>query len=132
MASSKDKAIALKDSYVDTLIKGGVTEPVQYMPETNYGDVALDPVTIGIGAAMATSAAGLWHLPEMHETMTGLTGAVFNTEMRETRGEKGRRENHKQNRGPALLKMLGIGNYDPFNYDEDYFDRTGKIKKKTN
>jgi len=130
MASSKDKAIALKDSYVDTLVKGGVTKPVQGMPETNHGEVALDPVTIGIGAAVAGSAVGLWHLPEMHETMTGLTGAVFNTEMRETRDQKARRENHKQNRGPALLKTFGIGNYDPHNYDEDYFDKTGKIKKK--
>ena len=130
MASSKDKAIALKDSYVDSLVKGGVTKPVQGMPETNHGEVAIDPVSIGIGAAAVGSAVGLWHLPEMKETMTGLTGAVFNTEMRETRDQKARRENHKQNRGPALLKMFGIGNYDPFNYDEDHFDRTGKIKKK--
>ena len=90
MASSKDKAIALKDSYVDTLVKGGVTEPVQRMPETDQGEVAIDPVTIGIGAAVAGSAAGLWHLPEMHETMTGLTGAVFNTENARNTRSKGK------------------------------------------
>ena len=32
MASSKDKAIALKDSYVDGLLKGGVTAPAPSTP----------------------------------------------------------------------------------------------------
>ena len=40
MASSQDRAIALKDSYVDTLLKGGVTAPLQGMPETDMGQQA--------------------------------------------------------------------------------------------
>ena len=40
MASSQDKAIALKDSYVDTLLKGGVTAPLQGMPEQDMGEQA--------------------------------------------------------------------------------------------
>ena len=128
-ATAQEKAYNLKDGYVADLVdKSKKNTPV--LPETNHGEVAIDPITIGIGAAVATSAAGLWHLPEMHEAATGLTGAIFNTEMRETRGQKARRENDKQNRGPSLLKMIGIGNYDRFNYDKRHFDRTGKIKKK--
>lgn len=40
MASSKVKAIALKDSYVDSLLKGGVTAPAGGMPEQDMGQQA--------------------------------------------------------------------------------------------
>ena len=53
MASSKDKAIALKDNYVDALLKGGVTAPAGGMPEVNMGNqssVHFNPVSGQIGA----------------------------------------------------------------------------------
>ena len=49
MASSKDKAIALKDNYVAGLIEGGVTSPNPTMPERDMGNVAGDVWHIGRG-----------------------------------------------------------------------------------
>ena len=52
MASSKDKAIALKDNYVAGLIEAGATAPAPTMPEIDMGqqaavyeDVGLEKVT---------------------------------------------------------------------------------------
>ena len=40
MASSKDKAIALKDNYVAGLIEAGATAPMPTMPEKDMGEIA--------------------------------------------------------------------------------------------
>ena len=40
MASSKDKAIALKDNYVAGLIEAGATAPMPTMPEQDMGEQA--------------------------------------------------------------------------------------------
>ena len=40
MASSRDRAISLKDNYVAGLIEGGATAPVQGMKERNFGEQA--------------------------------------------------------------------------------------------
>ena len=53
MASSQDKAIALKDSYVDTLLKGGVTAPIQGMPEVDMGNTASMIVNLDTGMISA-------------------------------------------------------------------------------
>ena len=50
MASSQDKAIALKDSYVDSLLKGGVTAPAGGMPETDMGDTASMMIDLNRGS----------------------------------------------------------------------------------
>ena len=118
MASSKDKAIALKDSYVDGLIKDGVTKPVQGMPETDYGEVALDPITAAVGIAALGSAA-MYHLPEINNAV----GGYF--------GDEGAFRNDQQNRGRSLLKTFGIGDYDKYDYNDAHFDRTGEIKPYT-
>lgn len=40
MASSRDKAISLKDNYVAGLIEGGATAPIQGMKEQDMGEQA--------------------------------------------------------------------------------------------
>jgi len=120
MASSKDKAIALKDSYVDTLVKGGVTEPVQGMPETNHGEVALDPITASLGVA-AVAGAVIHHLPELNKAV-GSYGYL----------PRGSFENDKKNRVKSNIKTLtGFGDYDSTDFNRRHFDKTGEIKPYT-
>ena len=47
MASSKDKAIALKDNYVAGLIEAGATAPMPTMPEQDMGQQASVIMDIG-------------------------------------------------------------------------------------
>jgi hypothetical protein len=128
-ATAQEKAYNLKDSYVADLVdKGKKDAPV--MPETNHGDVAIDPVTLGIGAAAVGAATSIWHLPELEQGAKAVVGALYNTSFDKDRGEA---ENFKQNRGPALLNLFtGLGGYDPSNYDQDHFDKTGKIRPDSN
>ena len=120
MASSKDKAIALKDSYVDTLVKGGVTEPAQRMPETNHGEVALEPVSTMIGIGIAAGAA-LHHLPELNKAVGSYNYLP-----------RGSYEKDKKNRVQSNIKTLtGFGDYDSTDFNHQHFDKTGEIKPYT-
>ena len=120
MASSKDKAIALKDSYVDTLVKGGVTEPVQGMPERDHGEVALEPISASIGLGIAAGAV-FHHLPELKKAM-GSYGYL----------PRGSFENDKKNRVRSNIKTLtGFGDYDSTDFNRQHFDKTGEIKPYT-
>ena len=49
MASSKDKAIALKDNYVAGLIEAGATAPAPTMPEQDMGEQASVIVNLDSG-----------------------------------------------------------------------------------
>ena len=49
MASSKDKAIALKDNYVAGLIEAGATAPMPTMPEQNLGEIASRNLNVDTG-----------------------------------------------------------------------------------
>ena len=126
-ATAQEKAYNLKDNYVADLVdKGKKDTPV--LPETKHGDVAIDPITLGIGAAGVAAATSIWHLPELEQGAKAIVGAVYNTKFEKDRG---RLENFKQNRGPALLDLFtGLGSYDPGNYDQDHYDKTGKIRPK--
>ena len=120
MASSKDKAILLKDSYVDSLVKGGVTKPVQGMPETDHGEVALEPVSTMIGLGIAAGAT-LHHLPELKKAV-GNYGYL----------PKGSFENDKKNRVQSNIKTLtGLGDYDSTDFNHQHFHKTGEIKPYT-
>ena len=123
-ATAQEKAYNLKDNYVADLVdKGKKDNPV--LPETKHGDVAIDPITLGIGAAAIGAATSLWHLPEIEQGAKAVVGTLYNTDFKEDRGQA---ENFKQNRGPALLNLFtGLGPYDPNNYDQDHYDKTGKI-----
>jgi len=95
------------------------------LPETDHGEVALEPLTMAIGAAVA-GAATLWHQPEVirgfEAVLEPLTGSKFPKE------PAGRIQNDKQNRGKRLLKQFGIGNYNSDNYDREHFRKTGKAR----
>ena len=69
MASSQDRAIALKDSYVDTLLKGGVTAPLQGMPETDMGDTASIHTDVRTGRTLAINDGIPDHY--LHDYRTG-------------------------------------------------------------
>ena len=120
MASSKDKAITLKDSYVDKLVKGGVTKPVQGMPETDHGEVALEPVSTMVGIGLAAGTV-MHHFPEINKDLGGYWASP-----------KGSCENAKKNRVRSNLKNLfGIGDYDSHDFNHRHFDKTGEIKPYT-
>jgi hypothetical protein len=119
-SSAKDKAHALKDSYVDTLVKGGVTEPAQRMPETDLGKVALEPVSTMIGLGVAAGAV-LHHLPELNKAV-GNYGYL----------PRGSFENDKKNRVKSNIRTLtGFGDYDNTDFNKQHFDKTGEIKPYT-
>ena len=129
MASSSTKAIELKDAYVSDLIsKGHGKQPEIKMPEVNHGDVAIEPVTMAIGAAIA-GAATLWHTPEVMSGFKSVLGPLTGTKFQKERA--GVIENDKQNRGKRLLKQFGIGDYNSEDYDPEHFNKTGKIKPMT-
>ena len=129
MASSSAKAIELKDAYVSDLIsKGHGKQPEIKMPEVNHGDVAIEPVTMAVGAAIA-GATALWHTPEVMEGIKSMIGPVYGVKI--DKEDPGRHENDKQNRAGLLLGQFGIGNYDSDNYDREHFSKTGKIKPRT-
>ena len=120
MTSSKDKAISLKDSYVDSLVKGGVTEPVQGMPETDHGNVAIDPITASLGVA-ALAGVAIHHLPELNKAV-GSYGYL----------PRGSFENDKKNRVRSNIKTLtGLGDYDSTDFNKHHFDKTREIKPYT-
>jgi len=121
MASSKEKAVGLKDAYVSDLIsKGHGKQPEIKMPEVNHGDVAIEPLTMAVGAAIA-GATALWHTPEIMEAGKSIVGD-------RAKEDPGRHQNDKQNRGRLLLNQLGIGNYNSNNYDREHFRKTGKAR----
>ena len=129
MASSSTKAIELKDAYVSDLIsKGHGKQPEIKMPEVNHGDVAIEPVTMAVGAAIA-GATALWHTPEVMEGIKSMIGPVYGVDI--PKEDPGRLENDKQNRAGLLLGQFGIGNYNSEDYDPEHFNKTGKIKPMT-
>ena len=76
MASSSAKAIELKDAYVSDLIsKGHGKQPEIKMPEVDHGDVAIEPLTMAIGAAVA-GAAALWRTPEIMEAGSNILSGL--------------------------------------------------------
>ena len=79
MASSKDKAIALKDSYVESLLKGGVTAPAGGMPEVHMGEqssVHFSPNTGQIGYINDGDPSSYIHYDD-GSTYKGPTRGVF-------------------------------------------------------
>ena len=65
MASSKDKAIELKDAYVSNLIaEGHMKQPEIKMPEVDHGEVALEPVTT-MALALGAGVGALVGMPEI-------------------------------------------------------------------
>ena len=103
MASAEQKAISLKDSYVDSLVKNKATNSVQNMPETDYGEVALDPVTAAIGIG-ALGAAAVYHLPELTHAISA--GNTWKDELD--------LKHEQKHRGAYLLNnFTGLGPYKP-------------------
>jgi len=120
-ATAQEKAYNLKDSYVADLVdKGKKDAPV--MPETDLGDVAIDPITatvVGLGGLLAAKGAAIWHIPEIMRA----TGADKRPE--------GQYQNDLQNKGKVLLNKVMDTGYRSHMYDEDLFKRTGEIKNMT-
>ena len=119
MTSSKNKAIQLKDAYVSDLIsKGQGKQPEIKMPETNHGEVAIDPITAIVGGAALTNAAIGYFMPDILKHTTDSYD-----------GREGEYENDKANRGKHLLNMFTDTGYRSHIYDKEHFEKTGKINK---